>query len=206
METAQARFKQHYTRYLAEALGAAVALHLLVALLVPPFEFEPYRPAFGLTTILVDEPLPPVVFDEPAEVKQPAVGQMPIIDEGEGEADPEIIPIVPRTFGDFRAYEMPRQESPDFVAWDRAPALLRAAPPVYPSLARQAGIEGTVLLRVTIGVDGRVEAASVIHSDVTPAMERAAINAAMRFEWSPAMQQSIPVRSLMAVPVTFRLR
>jgi periplasmic protein TonB len=206
MITAQARFKQQYARYLAAALGAALALHLLAALYWPPIEFEPYRPPFDLTTILIDDPLPPVVFEEPDEVRQPAVDQMPFIEEGIGEDDPEIPVNIPARLEDFPAYIMPDQETHEFVAWDRAPVLQRAVTPTYPNLARRAGIEGTVLLRVTIGADGRVEAASVIHSDVTPAMEQAAIAAAMRFEWSPAMQQSIAVRSLMAVPVTFRLR
>ncbi|MDD3643826.1 MAG: energy transducer TonB [Candidatus Krumholzibacteria bacterium] len=206
MVTAQARLKEHYTRYLAEALGAAVMLHLAAALLVPPFEFEPYRPAFPFTTILVDDPLPPVVFDEPDIVKHPDIDRMPIIDKGEGTDDPYIPVNIPRTLDDFPVYTMPAQETPEFVAWDRAPVLLRAVVPAYPSLARQAGIEGTVMLRVVVGADGGVESASVIHSDVTPAMEQAAIAAALRFEWSPAMQSSIAVRSLMAVPVRFRLR
>ena len=206
MVTAQARFKQQYSRYLAEALVAAVALHLLAAWLVPPFEFEPYRPSFGLTTILINDPLPPVVFDEPDAVRQPAIDHMPVVEEGEGEDD-AVLPISsPKDIGDFPVYRMPAQETNEFVAWDRMPELLKAVTPAYPNLARQAGIEGTVLLRVTIGADGRVEAATVIRSDVTPAMEHAAIAAVMRFEFVPAMQQSIPVRSLMAVPVTFRLR
>ena len=92
------------------------------------------------------------------------------------------------------------------MAWDRMPVLTKAFQPSYPTLARNAGIEGKVLLRVTIGADGRVEAASVIRSDVTPAMEKAAIAAVMKFEFEPAMQRNIPVRSLMAVPVWFRLR
>jgi protein TonB len=101
---------------------------------------------------------------------------------------------------------MPRQEVEEFVAWDRMPVLVKAFSPSYPSLARAAGIEGKVLLRVTIGADGRVEKASVIRSDVTPAMEKAAIAAVLQFEFEPAMQRNIPVRSLMAVPVWFRLR
>ena len=82
---------------------------------------------------------------------------------------------------------------------------IRYAAPTYPALARQAGIEGTVLLRVIVGTDGKVESASVIQSDVTPAMEKAAIAAARKFIFKPARQRTVPVRASMAVPIRFKL-
>jgi protein TonB len=94
----------------------------------------------------------------------------------------------------------------EFVAWGRTPELIRMRPPEYPLLAREAGVEGSVLLSVTVGCYGNVEKVTVIDSSVTPAMERAAVTAAAEFEFSPAMQRDMPVRSQMAVPVKFRLR
>ena len=206
MKTAQARFREGYGKYIAEAFLATLAVHFLVFYFMPPFEFTPYRPASALTTLLVEEPPPPVVIDEPDEVRPPVIDHVPNIEEGAGDDEIIIPKTSPRDLSEFRLAPMPDQEAEPFVAWDRMPVLVKAVQPSYPTLARDAGIEGKVLLRVTIGADGRVEAASVIRSDVTPAMEKAAIAAVLKFEFEPAMQRNIPVRSLMAVPVWFRLR
>jgi hypothetical protein len=40
---------------------------------------------------------------------------------------------------------------------EELPRLLHIERPVYPSLAREAGIEGTVILRLLVGKDGRVK-------------------------------------------------
>ncbi len=205
MNTAQAQLKQGYTKYIVEAFFATLIVHFLVFYLIPPFEFTPYQPAIDLIPTLIDE-APVEIIAEPEEIKMPVIDQIPIIDDGPGEKEIEIPKTSLKDINDFKFTPMPKQEPEEFVAWDRMPVLVKAFSPSYPSLARDAGIEGKVLLRVTIGADGRVEKASVIRSDVTPAMEKAAIAAVLQFEFEPAMQRNIPVRSLMAVPVWFRLR
>jgi TonB family protein len=52
---------------------------------------------------------------------------------------------------------------------------VRDAPPVYPEQAQQAGIQGTVMLRITVGTDGRVTDARVIRS--IPELDEAALAA-----------------------------
>ena len=206
MNTAQARFKEGYTKYIAEAFLATLIIHFLVFYLIPPFEFTPYKPAPRLILWSLN-PTPHLeVITEPDEIRQPVIDQIPIIDDGPGDELIEMPKTSLKDINDFKFTPMPPQEAEPFIAWDRMPVLVKAFTPSYPSLARNAGIEGKVLLRVTIGSDGRVEKASVIRSDVTPAMEKAAIAAVMQFEFEPAMQRNIPVRSLMAVPVWFRLR
>ena len=205
MNTAQARFKEGYSKYIAEAFAATLVVHFLVFYLVPPFEFTPYVPEISWTTILVPEPPPEPVIEEIDKVKQPEIDHIPIIDEGAGDEDIDMPITSPDKLRDIHVFALPTEKPAPFVAWDAEPVLLRAVTPVYPSLARDAGIEGKVLLRVTIGTDGRVKTVSIIRSDVTPAMEKAAMAAVMRFEFKPAMQQTIPVRAQVAVPVWFRL-
>ena len=55
MNTAQAQFKQGYTKYIVEAFFAALIVHFLVFYLIPPFEFTPYQPAIDLVPVLIDE-------------------------------------------------------------------------------------------------------------------------------------------------------
>ena len=83
--------------------------------------------------------------------------------------------------------------------------LIKYVSPRYPDLARQAGIEGTVLLRVLVGKDGKVVSANVLQSDVTPMMEKAAVAAAKQFRFKPAKQRTVPVKATMMVPIRFKL-
>lgn len=207
MDTAQARFRDGYSRYLMHAFLAALAVHFMVFYLFPPFDFSAYEPPAAFITTVIDEPDPPPVPEEPKEIAGPVVKPVPLIDEKEGTEDIEIPVTSPRGIEDLR---MPASSTPaddrGFIPWSEAPVLTRFGAPVYPEFARRAGLEGTVLLEVTVGTSGRVESASVIDSDVNPPMEKAAVAAAMRFEFRPATQRGIPVRATVRVPVRFRLR
>ena len=97
------------------------------------------------------------------------------------------------------------EQAQEFMAFDEAPVLLRAQNPQYPDLARQAGIEGTVLLDVLVDEEGKVLEVSVIQSDVTSAMEKSAEEAAKHFLFKPAKQRTVPVRAHVAVPIRFKL-
>ena len=92
-----------------------------------------------------------------------------------------------------------------FLAFDEPPALLDFVSPVYPPLARDAGIEGTVAIRVLVDEQGKVISADVLQSDVTPAMERAALAAAKKCRFRPAKQRTIPVKAHVMIPFQFQL-
>jgi protein TonB len=77
--------------------------------------------------------------------------------------------------------------------------------PEYPPLARDAGIEGTVAIRVLVNEEGKVVSADVLQSDVTPAMERAALAAAKQCRFRPAKQRTIPVKAHVMIPFQFQL-
>lgn len=203
--TDSARVREGYAGYVGRSLFAVLAIHLLLFSFAPPFHFKPYELPVGDGPIEVLPPddieLPPPPRDVPA----PAVDIRPA-DDGEPVED---VIIPPNFFPDFGAGPVSRVDEPErsgvFVAFDEKPVLLVAAPPVYPELARQAGIEGKVVVKVLVDTDGTVVSASVIESDVTPAMEKAAIRAALKFVFMPAVQGSQRVRAYMAVPVAFRL-
>ena len=62
-----------------------------------------------------------------------------------------------------------------------------------------------MLLNVLVGDDGKVMQVSVIQSDVTPAMEKSAMEAAKQFLFKPAKQRTVPVKARMAIPIRFKL-
>ena len=87
------------------------------------------------------------------------------------------------------------------------PRLLAGANPSYPEDLRRQGIEGAVRVRVVVGKDGSVETASVAASSGYPSMDEAAVAAAYRYRFSPALNvYDEPVRCAVSQTVQFRLQ
>jgi periplasmic protein TonB len=76
---------------------------------------------------------------------------------------------------------------------------------VYPELARRAGIEGKVLIRVLVDKDGRPKKDKIESSD-NEQLNEAARKAVMSMVFTPAIQNKRPVTCWVTIPVTFRLR
>jgi protein TonB len=77
--------------------------------------------------------------------------------------------------------------------------------PIYPELARLSGIEGRVIVRVTVGVTGKVEEATVV-AGAHELLDEAALAAARQWVFVPARQQSVPVATWVHIPFRFSLR
>jgi TonB family protein len=94
--------------------------------------------------------------------------------------------------------------SPDlFIAVEKQPELIAMPAPVYPELAREAGVEGEVLVRVLVDRDGFVKKAEVVQSVL--GLDEAALDAAAQAVFRPALQQQQPVAVWVAIPIVFRL-
>jgi protein TonB len=92
----------------------------------------------------------------------------------------------------------------DYVAFEKEPELVRAPEPEYPEIAREAGVEGTVLVRVLVGEDGFVKEMMIIQS--VPMLDEAAAAAAETAIFKPALQKDKPVAVWMVIPIEFQLR
>jgi periplasmic protein TonB len=88
--------------------------------------------------------------------------------------------------------------------YEEAPVPILQPKPEYPSLAFEAGVEGTVVLRALVGQDGRVRSAEVIKS--IPLLNVAAIEAVKQWTFRPARVSGRPVAVWVSVPVRFNLR
>ncbi len=77
----------------------------------------------------------------------------------------------------------------------------------YPDIARRAGAEAKVTLRVLVGKDGKPKKAVVV-SDEQPWFDKAAIDAVMdpRTVMTPAIQNKQAVEMWLTVPIQFKLR
>jgi protein TonB len=82
----------------------------------------------------------------------------------------------------------------------------QAPAPSYPRDALRDAIEGTVMLRVLVDVDGRPLDVQIEHSSGNRSLDRAAREQVLqRWRFRPAMQNGHAVQAIGLVPVDFRL-
>jgi protein TonB len=84
-----------------------------------------------------------------------------------------------------------------------APSKLNNVAPVYPPSAKQARVEGTVILEATISEQGRVTDVKVLRG--IPLLDNSAIDAVRQWHYSPTLLNGTPVPVVMTVTVNFRL-
>lgn len=83
----------------------------------------------------------------------------------------------------------------------RTPRKIKDARPVYPQEARDARVQGVVILEMRIDPDGRVGSARVLRS--IPQLDQAALDAVQQWEFEPTLLNGAPVAVVMTVTVQF---
>jgi protein TonB len=86
----------------------------------------------------------------------------------------------------------------------RTPTKVKDVRPVYPQEAKDARVQGVVILELRIGGDGRVEDAKVLRS--IPMLDAAAIEAARQWEFTPTLLNGVPTPVIMTVTMQFSLQ
>jgi TonB family protein len=86
----------------------------------------------------------------------------------------------------------------------KTPAKVKDVRPVYPADARDARVQGSVMVEATISPDGTVQNAKIIRS--IPLLDAAALDAVRQWEFSPTTVNGQRVPVIMAVTVTFTLQ
>lgn len=84
------------------------------------------------------------------------------------------------------------------------PKLLRRIEPDYPAAARDAKIEGVVILEATTDVYGRVQSVKVLRS--VPLLDQAAIEAVRQWVYEPMVINGRPRSVTFTVTITFKLQ
>lgn len=95
---------------------------------------------------------------------------------------------------------------PDFVPVEKQPQPLPGnnPAPVYPEIARRAGVEGTVWVKIWVDKEGNPKKAQVLKSDAE-LFNQPAIDAAMKWKFTPAIMNNGPVAVWVSIPFKFRL-
>ena len=97
----------------------------------------------------------------------------------------------------------------DFIEFDRSPQPVGGYEALadyieYPAIAWSAGTEGTVLLKVFVDAEGRVEQAEVLEGIEKSGLNEAALAGIRRASFRPAIQRGLPIGVWLTITVTFR--
>jgi periplasmic protein TonB len=90
-------------------------------------------------------------------------------------------------------------DRPADVAFDDNPPIL------YPPAAVRASVEGTVILRIRIGVDGGVVGVELVESSGSAILDRAAVGGVRSWRGRPAQIAGRAIEAAALLPVVFRL-
>jgi len=85
----------------------------------------------------------------------------------------------------------------------KEPKKLKNVPPVYPDIARQARVQGVVILECTISPQGKVTEVKVLRG--IPLLDESAKDAVRQWVYTPTLLNGVPVPVIMTVTVNFRL-
>jgi protein TonB len=75
----------------------------------------------------------------------------------------------------------------------------------YPDASRRAGEEGRVLVKVCVGVSGKIDSTDVATTSGHPGLDAAALKVAKAYRFKPATSEGKPVASCPSLPVKFEL-
>lgn len=97
-----------------------------------------------------------------------------------------------------------------FVAVEEKPELIGGTAFLYkqieyPTLARQAGVQGRVIVQFVVNKEGEVVDPKVLQSP-HPLLSEEALRVIQLAKFKPGRQRSRPVNVQMAIPITFRLK
>ncbi|HWR82122.1 MAG TPA: energy transducer TonB [Candidatus Deferrimicrobium sp.] len=208
---------------------ALVLLILVVVWVVSAFSGEDYSdvPEVVIKTIAELGP-PPSIAKKPPQVKvsapqiaAPKVGiPKPVADEDVIDEDvviatrDELAEIVAPDVsdigegGDIKVEINPEDYIPapdEFVPVEIQPEPISQPEPVYPRLARQAGITGQVWVKALVNEEGKVLKVIIAKSSGTVALDEAAMEAAQKGQYKPAIQNGRPVKCWVTFPFDFKL-
>jgi periplasmic protein TonB len=153
----------------------------------------------------------PVIGGEQIAVRLPGGVSSPAAPEEQPVAPPTSVsaPSVAPNLGNVVAplpAAMPVTVSPTRVAVSQGVSqglLIRQVKPVYPSIARESHISGTVQLRAIIARDGTVRSLNVVGGH--PLLTKAAIDAVRQWRYKPYLLNGQPVEVETQISIEFKM-
>ncbi len=100
----------------------------------------------------------------------------------------------------------PAAEPSIMNASDLSSSMISATPPVYPVESRRKHEQGTVVLKLLLGIDGRASSVDVTRSSGSARLDQAALAAVRKWRWKPVVRDGEPVLVQGIVTIPFVLR
>lgn len=141
---------------------------------------------------------PPVVATAPLPMAVADASPAPNAPSGTVTAQPAPAPAPPVPAAAPPA--LPKVELPSSTA-----DYLRNPKPKYPRLSQSRNEQGTVLLSVLVGADGKVREVTVKSSSGFELLDRTAREAVLAWTFVPGKRNGAPVEMVVDVPIPFRL-
>ena len=206
--------------------AALLAQVFAVGALPTPHQPVLYESA-SVMPIDVPQPKPRVVAaasasDPVSASAAPVIPPTGVIDETGHEGDPAPAPgrMIPGVesgpssgidgIGNMTVVQPPPPPPPEPVrpihlhSGMKTPVKIVDVPPIYPTLSRNAHIQGVVILEAVLDAKGRVESVRVLRSVQT--LDQAAVDAVQQWRFTPALLNGQPVPVVMTVTVNFTLQ
>jgi protein TonB len=183
-------FPKYFTRRIIEVIPPPPSLENRITLPVP---------IIGSRTpvsIGIPVPIPDTEIDPNATIATQDEMNQPI--PGSDIGDPDGAIYVPDQT------VITEEAPPAFVPVEKQPKAVSAVTPTYPEMAQRAGIEGTVHVNMWVTKEGIVRQAIVVKSS-NAIFDEAAIEAALRWTFTPAIMNNGPVAVWVTVPFRFKL-
>jgi len=211
--TTRMKFKLNYRKVLEAALIFALLAMIVMFQAFKKFEAEIKIEKYVPNEIEVqDIPLTEQIERPPP----PARPSVPIPTEDEDVPEDLTIETTEINFNEEPPPAPPppseeEDETPMFVPYDSAPEAIGGMAAVqknliYPEIARRAGVEGPVIIKVLIDTKGNVNDTVVLKSLGNNGCDEAAIEAIKKSKWKPALQRDKPVKVWVSIIVHFKLR
>ncbi len=204
----ESKLEEEYPRDLNLAFTFALLLTIGAFLFVKGCKMQEYGRRGSQETMLEQIDIQ-TEFEEPPPPPppKPKVSLPEEIEEVESEEEADTIDIAETV--DFSEEDIPPPPPPSQVfeiyEVSEEPKLLVNVQPEYPEIARQAGLEGKVIVEAIIDENGNVIDARVVYSD-NEIFNKAALDAMRKMRYKPAKHKGIPVKVKIRQPFVFRLR
>lgn len=183
-------------------LLAALVMFDVVTLPKPPSELKviALAPEIAPPPPAADPDVPPPPVD-PVMVAPVPVIRTPVVTPPPVIAAPEVPPVPQPRTQLVASTSAPASTVPVGVD-DLATKMVSGKPPRYPIESRRHHEQGTVVLAVTLALDGSVADVRIAKSSGFDRLDRAARDAVLRWKWRPTVRggQPVQVRGIVDIP------
>ncbi|MDE2999791.1 MAG: energy transducer TonB [Gemmatimonadota bacterium] len=209
----EADLKRRYRQVLGVSFVLSIALLAGIAVLFPTLDIQatPSKPDQIIIQIedlpetrQITRPPPPPRPALPIETEEENVPDDVTIETTDLELEDVPLDLPPPPTAESEAVLVEEEEILEVWKVEEKPRLIRRALPVYPAFALRAGLQGSVMLKVLLGRDGRSEQIQVLKGEeIFHASAREAVS---KFLFEPARQSDRPVKVWLVIPIHFRLQ